>query len=70
MPGVYSGGVGCSSVSVPVVCNFVIVEDVEPGQGRGDRGPVWGGVDLAVFTAVCLDVGAETAGDIDVDKVT
>ena len=36
VPGVYGGGVGGGGIGVPVVRDFVVVKDVEPGQRRRD----------------------------------
>ena len=68
VPGVSGGGVRGCGVSVPVICDFVVVEDVEPGDRR-DGWPVGGGVYLAVFAAVGFDRGAEAEGYVDVDEI-
>lgn len=67
--GVEGSGVGGAGAAVPIVGDFVVVEDMEPGEGRGGRRPGGRGVDLAVFAAIGFGVGTEAAGDVDVDEV-
>lgn len=67
--GVEGSGVRGAGAAVPVVGDFMVVDDVQPGEGGGDGWPGGGGVDLAVFAAVGFGVGAEAAGDVDVDEV-
>ena len=69
VPGVYGGGIGVLPLFVPIVGNFVIVDDVEPWEVFGDSRPVGGGVDLSVLPSIGLGVGAESVGNIDVDEV-
>lgn len=67
--GVVGGVVDARGVLVPVVGDFVVVVDVDPGERVRDGWPVGGSVDLTVLAAVGFAVGAVAAGDVDVDEV-
>ena len=68
-PGIYGGGIGVRGLLVPVVGYFVVVYDVDPWEVCGGTRPVWGGVDLAVFSSICLHVCAESMGYVNVDEI-
>lgn len=69
VPRVGCGGVRVSGVTVPVVSDLMVIEDVEPRQGFGNRRPVGGRVDLAVLAAIGFWIVAHPPRNVDVDKV-
>lgn len=64
------GRVDTSCVGGPVVSDFVVVEDVDPGEILAGGRPVGGSVDLAVLRAVASNVDTGAPRDINVDEVT
>ena len=69
VPGVNGGWVWVSGLLVPVIGDFVIVDDVDPWQVCSGTWPVWGGVDLAVFSSICFHICAESVGHVNVDEI-
>lgn len=69
VPGIDGGGIGVGGLLVPVVGYFVVVDNVDPWQVCSGAWPVWGGVDLAVFSSICLHICAESMGHINVDEI-
>ena len=58
LKGVVGGHGDAGQVAVPVVLDFVVIDDVNPGEILTDGGPVWRRVDLSVFSTVVLCVSA------------
>lgn len=69
IPGFDCSRIGILKTLIPVICNVMIINDMNPGEGLGGCGKIWRGVYLAILLTVGFYIGAESSGYINVDEI-
>ena len=69
LPRVGSIKVKTSRVLVPVISDFVVVQDMDPWKFVRDGWPIWGCIDPSVLTSKGLHVLTKTLRHIGIDEI-